>query len=198
MNRPINAYLFDIGNVILSFDFNVAVEKLRNYGITHHEPLSQISETKNLYEAGEFDDEEFVERAIAELGFKGTPQEFEPIWQEIFTENAPMVESIRELSQREQPLYLLSNTNGLHMKHILRDYPIFAAFSGGVYSHEAKSMKPEPGMYEQAIARFGLVPEETLYIDDLPANIATGNSLGFRSHQYDLENHAAFVELIQA
>ena len=29
MNRPINAYLFDIGNVILSFDFNVAVEKLR-------------------------------------------------------------------------------------------------------------------------------------------------------------------------
>ena len=196
MSHPINAYLFDIGNVIFRFDFNVAVEKLRDYGITHHEPLSQITETKNRYEAGEFDDEEFVELAISQLGFTGTAEEFEVIWQEIFTENHAMVESIREISQGDAPLYLLSNTNGLHMKHILRDYPIFAAFSGGIYSHEAKSMKPEPPMYEQAIDRFSLVPEETLYIDDLPANIATGKALGFQSHQYELENHAAFADLI--
>lgn len=197
MSQQINAYLFDIGNVILRFDFNVAVEKLRAFGITHHEPLSHISEIKNRYEAGEMDDEEFVELAISELGFTGTPEEFEPIWQEIFTENAPMVASIHELSKRDQPLYLLSNTNGLHMVHILRDYPVFAAFSGGIYSHEAKSMKPDPPMYEQAIERFKLIPEETLYIDDLPANITTGKALGFQSHQYDLDDHSAFAELIQ-
>ena len=197
MSQQINAYLFDIGNVILRFDFNVAVDKLRDYGITHHEPLSQITATKNRYEAGEFDDEEFVELAIAELGFTGTAEEFEEIWQKIFTENDPMVESIREIAKGDKPLYLLSNTNGLHMKHILRDYPIFSAFSGGIYSHEAKSMKPEPPMYEQAIERFKLIPEETLYIDDLPANIATGKALGFQSHQYDLNDHAAFAELIK-
>ena len=192
----INAYLFDIGNVILKFDFNIAIDKLRAAGITHENPIKHIAEIKDKYEAGDFDDEEFVQLATTELGFTGSGQEFEVIWQEIFTENQPMVEAIAELSKRDQPLYLLSNTNGLHMKHILRDYAAFSAFSGGVYSHEAKSMKPDLPMYEQAIERFGLVPEETLYIDDLPANIETGKKLGFQTHQYDLDNHAAFKALI--
>ena len=192
----INAYLFDIGNVILGFDFSIAVEKLRAFGITHDEPIASISETKNRYEAGEFDDEEFVELAMGELGFNGSEDEFIKIWQEIFHENTPMVETIRELAKGDRPLYLLSNTNGLHMQHILRDYPIFKAFSGGIYSHEAKSMKPHAPMYEQAIERFRLVPEETLYIDDLPANIEAGEKLGFKSHQYDLNNHQAFLDML--
>jgi len=192
----INAYLFDIGNVILGFDFTIAVRKLRAFGITHEDPLSHISETKNRYEAGHIDDEEFVELAIEELGFTGNHTDFVPIWQEIFHENQPMVDSIRDLAERGHPLYLLSNTNGLHVDYILRQHPIFEAFSGGVYSHEAKSMKPEQPMYQQAIDRFGLVPGETLYIDDLPANIETGKSMGFLTHQYDLSNHAAFLAAI--
>ena len=84
------------------------------------------------------------------------------------------------------------------MQHILRNYRIFDAFAGGIYSHEAKSMKPDQPMYQQAIERFGLVPEETLYIDDLPANIETGNSLGFKSHQYDLNDHQAFLDALEA
>ena len=37
-----------------------------------------------------------------------------------------------------------------------------------------------------------LDPAATLYIDDLPANIATGRTFGFRSFQYDLHDHPAF------
>jgi putative hydrolase of the HAD superfamily len=191
-----NTYLFDIGNVILGFDFSIAVERLREFGITHHDPLAHISEIKERYEAGEMDDEEFIELAIGELGFSGADTDFIQIWQEIFHENQPMVATIRRLEGEGAKLYLLSNTNGLHLRHILRDYPVFAAFSGGIYSHEAKSSKPETPMYEQAISRFGLRPQETLYIDDLPANIVTGKALGFVTHQYDLNNHAAFLEAI--
>jgi FMN phosphatase YigB (HAD superfamily) len=191
-----NAYLFDIGNVILEFDFGITIAKLRKFGISHEHPIAHIAEIKDRYEGGEMDDEEFVELAIEQLGFEGDDSDFIPIWQEIFHENAPMVESISKIAQQGHPLYLLSNTNGLHMQHILRDYPIFSTFAGGIYSHEAKSMKPETPMYEQAIERFNLVPEETLYIDDLPANIVTGKSLGFQTHQYDLKNHQAFLDLL--
>ena len=58
-------------------------------------------------------------------------------------------------------------------------------------------MKPEPGMYEQAIERFNLNPEQTLYIDDLPENIESGIGHGLRSHQYDLTNHAAFEQWLE-
>ena len=193
----INAFLFDIGNVILGFDFGIAIERLRDFGITHDDPLSHISEIKERYEAGGIDDEEFVELAIADLGFTGSGTDFIAIWQDIFHENEPMVESIRALADQGRPLFLLSNTNGLHVEHILRQYPIFSVFAGGVYSHEAKSMKPAPPMYEQAIERFGLSPAETLYVDDLPANIETGLALGFQTHQYDLRDHAAFLAAIR-
>lgn len=196
MNRPTNAFLFDIGNVILGFDFNIAVRKLRDFGITHKEPFAYIAEVKNRYEAGEYDDEEFVELAMGQLGFNGSSGEFVTIWQQIFHENTAMAETIRDLAKGERPLYLLSNTNGLHIRHILRDYPIFQAFAGGIYSHEAKSMKPAPAMFQQAIARFGLIPEETLYIDDLPANIETGRALGFKSHLYDPLDHQALLDIL--
>ncbi|MFT4547586.1 MAG: FMN phosphatase YigB (HAD superfamily) [Verrucomicrobiales bacterium] len=194
----INAYLFDIGNVILGFDFSIAVNKLRDFGITHESPLAHISEIKERYEAGEMSDDEFVTLAIEQLGFEGSSEDFIPIWQEIFAQNDAMITSIQRIADQGHPLYLLSNTNGLHMQHILRDFPIFKAFAGGIYSHEAKSMKPDLPMYQQAIDRFDLKPEETLYIDDLAANIETGVSLGFQTHRYDHEDHSAFVSLLTA
>ncbi|MGI9241874.1 MAG: HAD family hydrolase [Verrucomicrobiales bacterium] len=193
----INAYLFDIGNVILGFDFSIAVRRLREFGITHDAPLSHITATKDRYEAGQIDDEEFVELAIEELGFSGDSTDFITIWQEIFHENEAMVASIKDLAKQGHPLFLLSNTNGLHVEYMRREHPIFEAFTGGIYSHEAKSMKPERPMYQQAIDRFGLTPGETLYIDDLPANIETGKSMGFLTHQYDLDDHEAFLAALR-
>jgi len=189
-NQP-KAYLFDIGNVILGFDFSIAAEKL--VGADAEEQMQKMSATKNLYEAGGHGDEEFIALASEELEFSGSREEFVDAWQSIFHLNQPMVETLQQIAATGRPLHLLSNTNGLHMQGIFRDFPIFSVFSGGIYSHEAKSMKPDKPMYEQAIERFDLEPAETLYIDDLPANIETGRALGFRSFQYDIDNHAAFV-----
>ncbi len=49
-------------------------QRLREFGITHEDPLTHISETKDRYEAGGIDDEEFIELAIrnsASLGSNG-------------------------------------------------------------------------------------------------------------------------------
>jgi putative hydrolase of the HAD superfamily len=61
-----------------------------------------------------------------------------------------------------------------------------------VLSFEAGSIKPHPEIYQYAIDTHALLPSEVLYIDDLPDNIATGKQFGFRSFQYDLNDHAAF------
>lgn len=195
MIKP-KAYLFDVGNVILAFDFSIAVEKLRAFGITHESPLAHIEEIKDRYENGELGNEQFVELAIEQLGFQGTKADFVPIWQQIFELNQPMVTTITQLAEQSYPLHLFSNTNGMHVDHFLSEYEVFNHFKGGIYSHEAKSMKPDLPMYQQAIKRFDLNPEETLYIDDLPANIETGKSLGFQTHLYDKNDHAALVAVL--
>jgi putative hydrolase of the HAD superfamily len=89
-------------------------------------------------------------------------------------------------------LILFSNINSIHSPWIFERFPEFSLFQGGVLSFETGFIKPDPRIYDHAIEKHGLDPANTLYIDDLPANIATGKSLGFPSWQYDLKDHGAF------
>jgi putative hydrolase of the HAD superfamily len=61
-----------------------------------------------------------------------------------------------------------------------------------VLSFETGFVKPRPAIYQYAVDTYRLVADETFYIDDLPANIATGREFGFHCWQYDLHDHPAF------
>jgi putative hydrolase of the HAD superfamily len=101
---------------------------------------------------------------------------------------------VEDLSQAGHRLILFSNTNDIHCPWIFESYEIFRHFPEAVLSFEAGSIKPEPEIYHHAIQVHGLKPAETRYIDDLPANITTGNRFGLRTHQYHLDNHQAFEQ----
>jgi putative hydrolase of the HAD superfamily len=96
------------------------------------------------------------------------------------------------------PLYLLSNTSGLHKDYLLRTFPIFRHFADGVYSYSARSSKPEEAIFQQAIERFDLDPALTFYVDDLEPNIATARRLGFDAFLYDLNRHDLFEAALEA
>ena len=42
-------------------------------------------------------------------------------------------------------------------------------------------MKPDAGIFEYMLADAGILPEETIFLDDSPANIATADSLGIHT-----------------
>jgi putative hydrolase of the HAD superfamily len=192
-------FLFDIGNVILRFDFSTAIDALKPRSAnTPDNPLGAIEDIKHQLEAGEIDDDTFVSQGIDILGFDGTPAEFAQIWCEIFELNTPIAKLIEKLSASGNRLYLLSNTSGLHKDYFFDAFPIFGAFQGGVYSHTARSMKPEDGMYLQAIDAFGLAPESTVYIDDNEDNVASGNRLGLQSILYNPDRHEEIIPRLEA
>ncbi len=189
-----DAFLYDIGNVIVKFDFGPTIDHF----VTHSsagilDPLAAVADIKQALEGGTMGDDEFVETAIEMLHYRGTREDFIRHWQHIFSENKPMCESIRAIAAQNIPLYLLSNTSGLHVEHLLEDFDIFECFQAGIYSHEAKCMKPDDQIYQIAIEKLGLDPGQTIYVDDLPANIETGTRLGFLSHHYDYGDHEAFL-----
>ena len=192
-------FLFDIGNVILRFDFSIAVRALRAHStLATEDPLGAIEDIQNQLEAGQLDNDTFISRSIEILGFGGTPDEFARIWCEIFQLNEPIAAIIEKLATSGNRLYLLSNTSGLHKEYFFDAYPIFATFLGGVYSHTACSMKPAEDIFTQAFDSFGLVPETTVYIDDNEENIAAGNRLGLQSILYDPERHEEIIPRLEA
>jgi FMN phosphatase YigB (HAD superfamily) len=194
MPRP--ALLCDIGNVLVSFDFGIAARRLaERCGFPIESLLGRLEGIKGPFEAGEMDDRSFVKAAIEAMDFRGTGGEFESIWCEIFGENAAMEATLTPRAGKV-PMYLLSNTSGLHKDYLLRSFPIFRHFADGVYSYSARSSKPEEGIFRQAIERFDLEPALTLFVDDLEPNIATARRLGFETWLYDRHRHGEFERVL--
>ena len=52
-------------------------------------------------------------------------------------------------------------------------------FDGMVTSFEAKAMKPAPEVFRYACSKLGIRPEETMFLDDGPANVEGARALGF-------------------
>ncbi len=187
------SFLFDIGKVLLDFDFESSLKSLLPPG--HTDPASALSELlakKDEFEAGRISVSDYTDWALATLGSSATHDHFHHAWRHIFTPNEPMWETVRALRAADHRLILFSNTNAIHCPWVFEAYPEFSLFHGAVLSYEVDSIKPHPEIYRHAIEKYSLDPEKTLYIDDLPANIATGDRFGLRTHQYDLTNHAAF------
>ncbi|MGC3989914.1 MAG: HAD family phosphatase [Chthoniobacteraceae bacterium] len=191
----IRSFIFDIGNVLLAFDFDRALNRILprcELPITDERKLA-CDAIKNEYERGAIDRGTFLRRIYAEIGYRGTDADFVQAWEEIFTENTPMVDLVRSLHGK-LPIYLLSNTSDLHVDYIFREYPFFSLFGDAVYSYRAGCMKPERKIYEITVEQLQVKPEETVFIDDLPKNIETAKAMGFHAFQYDLKDHTTLLE----
>ena len=106
--------LFDIGNVLVRFDFTHAARKFAQQSdASTDEVLALLAPFKDGLESGQLADEDFITQSMERIGFRGTREAFVEIWSDIFTANEPMIARVRSLAG-QVPLYLLSNTSGLH------------------------------------------------------------------------------------
>jgi putative hydrolase of the HAD superfamily len=186
-------FLFDIGKVLLDFDFESSLRKF--LPASHPDPaaaLDQLLARKDEFETGRISTEDYTRWALETLGTDASPEIFHHAWRNIFTPNRPMWETVRKLHNAGHRLILFSNTNAIHCPWIFEAYPEFSLFHSAILSYEVGSIKPQQEIYRHAIDKYALTPENTLYIDDLPANIATGQEFGFQTHTYQLTNHPAF------
>ncbi len=194
----LRAFIFDIGNVILRFDFQHAMRKLEQHCNPIAESILELIEPVKLaYEGGRMERADFQAELRAILRYTGTDADFVAAWEDIFTENQPMVRLIEAL-EPQYPLYLLSNTSDIHVDFIFRRYPVFGRFRDAVYSYKVRASKPEREIYEIAARQFGVEPAEAFFIDDLAPNIATAAAVGFQTHHYHHDRHEALLEQLKA
>lgn len=189
------AFIFDIGNVLLTFDYGRVHSVLHDAGMAVTD-LPAVQELAMRYERGMVGNGEFLSALSAFAGHALPEEDLTRAWQDIFEPNEPMWEVVEALHGR-YPLYLLSNTNCLQHEFIVERYGIFAKFAGGVYSYREKMMKPEPGIFETAIRRFGARPEATVYIDDIPANVEAARAAGLQALRYHPGAHGEFLEALR-
>jgi glucose-1-phosphatase len=188
----IDALIFDIGNVVIPFDWQAAEGQFLARSRKGTKLLrEELKELIACFEVGEISQEVFVAIATRTTGFQGDGREFIAIWNSVFRPNPPMERGIRRL-KANFPLFLLSNTSEPHLEYLQRNFEILEQFVDGVYSFRAKCAKPDPKIFQVAVKQFGVTPETTVYVDDLAANVRSALDLGFRAIQYDLREHTEF------
>jgi 2-haloacid dehalogenase len=79
------------------------------------------------------------------------------------------------------PCYVLSNWSAETYEGMEETYPFLKDFDGKIISGRDFLIKPDPAIYELAISRFDLIPEETLFIDDRLDNIQAAQNLNFQT-----------------
>jgi len=91
-----------------------------------------------------------------------------------------LVAYIHTLRPRYQTAVISNATDNLH--HALSEiFDIADAFDVIVGSAAEKVMKPEPAIFHRTLERLGREPEEAVFIDDSPANVAGARALGIHA-----------------
>ena len=183
----IKALLFDLGKVVIDFNFDLGMERLVGRCGLPPDQFKQILFDKawiRPYERGEITTEEY-HRYLCEAGqLRMELAEFHQSWSSVFLPDLLVPEKLLADLRQHYPMILVSNTNESHAAYISQNYNVFDYFDAKIFSHLVGSLKPDREIYEAAIAAAGHPADSLLFIDDREENILGAEMVGIRAHQF--------------
>ena len=181
------AVIFDLGRVLVNFDFKRgyrALEGLCPYTAAEIPKRLSTCGLVEQFETGLIEPCDFVTRMSAVLDLVIDYDRFCQVWSSIFTEILVPEAMLAGLAARYR-LLLLSNTNAIHFEGLRRTHSMFRHFHHLVLSYEVKAMKPQPRIFQAAIALAGCRPEECFYTDDIADYVAAAQNLGIDAVRFE-------------
>lgn len=177
----IRAALFDVGGVLHSSEGEyVRKDIAETLGITEEQCVAACEKLQPALHLGKITEAEFWQQFIQLTGAPN-PLPEESLWAREFTKRYTVftdtLDIVEKLKQRGIRVAILSNTMEPHAK-VNRQMGIYDPFPDVILSHEVSLAKPDPAMYKLALDRLQVAPEETLFIDDLPENVAAARDVG--------------------
>jgi len=183
----IKSLIFDLGGVIVPFDFKRAYRALDGLSPYRAEEIPKRVGSTDLvtrFETGQIAPEAFVRELTALLEMELSFEEFRELWSCIFLPHTLIPDTLLGALRERYPLVLLSNTNVLHFEMILETYPLIGHFHHHVLSYCVGALKPSPRIYEEAIARAGCRAEECFFTDDIAAYVEGARLQGIDAVQF--------------
>jgi putative hydrolase of the HAD superfamily len=175
--------IFDLGNVLISFRPSEYFDKKNYPAAIKRTILTEIFGSKEwlMLDNGDITTQEAID-AIAKSSSLNK-EEITHIFNLRTDLMFPLDSNIKllpELKKRGFRLYFLSNFPLDIFEEVQTGYFFFRYFDGGLISAEAKSSKPDPGIYKILMEKYSLLAEECIFIDDIEKNVKTAESIGMK------------------
>jgi riboflavin kinase/FMN adenylyltransferase len=188
--QGIKNIIFDFGGVLVDLKPQACLDAFVALG------LPQVSEYLTPYghqgpfgkvENGDITIHQFCDEIRTIFKVDLTDKQIEDAWM-AFLVHTPenKMQMVHELAKKYR-VFLLSNTNPIHIQKLNEfeeaGYPIRECFEKCYLSYEIHSSKPSKEIFEYVLKDAGIKAEETLLVDDGPANCRTAAEMGFHTYQ---------------
>ncbi|EAQ41033.1 HAD-IA family hydrolase [Polaribacter sp. MED152] len=181
--------IFDFGDIFINLDKQGTYKAMAELGVT--EISQEMIQVYHNYEKGLISTDEFIRFYEDKVNLKR--EDLINAWNAVLLDfPESRLKFIQELAQsKKYRLFLLSNTNDLHIKWIQNSvgaafYNQFkSSFEQFYLSHEIHFRKPDAEIYEFVLQQNNLVAKETLFVDDLKENTDSAHQLGI--HVWNLD-----------
>ena len=180
---------FDLGNVLLYFDHQLACQQMSAVSGVAAERIWDVLFDRGLkwrYEAGELTREEYYSEFCKQAEITADVEALDEAGSSIFRLNHSILPVVVQLEAAGYPLGVLSNICESHWKYVCSDrFGILPqAFKVHALSFRIGAIKPDPQVYKAAADLAGVDPGEIFYTDDIPGHVKAATEAGFDAVQY--------------
>jgi len=186
----IEVVYFDLGKVIVDFDHSrAAQELLKVTPLSLKEAMAVLSdgELVSEYETGRLSSQQHYRKVCRRLQMEVSIEKFRELWGSMFLPEPLLSESFLQDLKKRYRLMLLSNTNEIHFDFVIQNYPILRMIEERLLSYQAGCMKPQARIFELAIKKAGVAPENIFFTDDRPENIEAAQRSGIQALLFQSE-----------
>ena len=179
--------VFDVGQVLLEWNPAATVAKL------HPDPAVQAVIRREMFEHADW--HEFdrgglsFDDAITHFA-KSTgldPEQTRALilaTRESLTPIPGTLRLVEDLARAGVHLYLLSNMPASTFDYLVQRHAFFSRFKYLVISGQILLIKPDPAIFEHLVEKTGIVPAESVFIDDIEKNVLAARGCGLHAIQF--------------
>ena len=180
----INTIIFDFGDVFINLDKEASLTALKKLGFK--EWNTAVDLLNQEFERGKITEVQFI------IGLKkqipnASIEDLREAWNSVLLDfPLKRLEFLQHLSSRNYKLFLLSNTDEIHISKFehklgatfIREF--YQCFDKVYFSFEMGMRKPDPEIFNYIIKKHELNAARTLFIDDKKENTDIAASLGMQ------------------
>jgi len=183
-NAPAFFY-FDMGNVLLSFDYDIAAAKMAEVSGAPAAKCREIAYESDFYrqmETGELSPDQFHAKFSEATGTTSDRDALLRARSDMFSLLIPTARIVTQIKGVRHRVGLLSNTSPDHFEFCRERFGVIRElFDTYVLSYEVGAMKPDAKIYHLAIDKAGVPAEQIFFVDDRQENVDGARELGIDS-----------------
>ena len=180
------AIIFDLGGVLLTYQHQAVIEAIARLCQGNVEAVRGVlSRYGDVLGTGAQNGRFLYQVLQQEAGLVSSYEALETAVCTYPRRDERALALVRELAKRPfLALAIISNTVEQHAAWQRRHVPELSHCHPVIFSNEVGLLKPDPAIYQLALAQLGLPPQQTLFIDDNLPNVTAAQQLHMAAHHH--------------